>query len=379
MLSAMDGTDAIDAAARSRSTVVDDWQPRADDWLRRGPSRFAGKAVRPLLVGACPRSGTTLLRALLNNHPDFAMPAETNFVLPLWGDRAHFGDLREESNRRRIAEWIFDAEGRGGRRIRANVFERDEAVARVLAAPPTLGSIFAALFEMYAEAKGKRRWGDKRPGYAGYVDALLALFPDAQFVNVIRDPRAACASQAQLGWYSEKPRPRMAAALATWLTAVRRVDRSARRLRSDQLLDIRYEDLVRDPRATLERVCEFAGLRTGDAIDEMITRPRRGVYDPGHQERLSEPITTAPVEGWRERLEPPEQALIEHAAADYFERFGYRRECEPGTRPPKYDLKLLGERLAYRRKKYRRYELRELARRHVTYRRPVAAVSSVES
>jgi hypothetical protein len=45
----------------------------------------------------------------------------------------------------------------------------------------------------------KQRWGDKRPMHARYLDAVFSFFPDTQFVNIVRDPRAAVASMRKLG------------------------------------------------------------------------------------------------------------------------------------------------------------------------------------
>jgi len=363
-----------DTIVASHATLASSWRPRADAWLRREPSPFAGRADRPLFIGACPRSGTTLLRSMLNNHPDFAMPAETDFVVPIWLTRGRWGDLGVAANRRRLAEWILDTPGRGGRRIRAGAFGRDQAIERVVASAPTLGAVFAALFAMFAEAKGKARWGDKRPAYAVYVGALFALFPDAQFVNVIRDPRGAVASATQLGWYADEMGSAVASATATWEASVRRVDEVAEKLRPDQLLDVRYEDMVREPAATLRRVAGFCALRgDDDAIEEMITRPRRGVFNDGWQDRLSEPISTAPIDDWRERLEPQHVALIEHATADSMRRLGYERAPGLAAGPRREDLRALRVHRRNRDVKWRRYTLGESKRRLLGRRRPVAA------
>lgn len=357
-------------AVAEHPTVAPSWQPRSESWLRQAPSSYAGTANRPLFIGACPRTGTTLLRSLLNNHPEIAIPPETNFVLPVWRVRRRWGDLRLPENRRRLAEWIFDTPGRGGKRIRGEI-ERDAAVERVAAAPPTLGSVLAACFELFAERKGKTRWGDKRPRYANYVGMIFRLFPNAQFVHLVRDPRAAAASQAPLGW--DEPEAALPSAICTWEFSLRRVDLYARRLRPDQLLDVRYEDLVRDPHSTLERICAFAGLAGGAAIEEMITRPRRGVFNEGWHDRLGEPIMTAPIDAWRERLEPHEVALVEHATRRHFERLGYRPDPDVDSSPTAADLAQLRKQRRRRRRKYRRYALSELKRRLV-YRYPVAAV-----
>jgi hypothetical protein len=366
---------AIDSAITPTlpDTVAESWAPRTDRWRAQAPSVHADRPGRPLFIGACPRSGTTLLRSLLDNHPDLAMPAETDFVIPLWKLRAGFGDLHERKNRRAVGEWIFKQQGHGGTRLRAGTFTRKQAIRRVADSPPTLGSIVATCFGMYAEAHGKQRWGDKRPAYAGWIPMLFALFPDAQFINLVRDPRAAVASQIPLGWGHEEAA--LASAAVRWEYSARRVDAFSARLRPDQLLDLRYEDMVRDPEATLDQVCAFAGLRAGDAIATMIGAERRGKFRPGWHEKLAQPISTDSVERWREKLDPHEVALVEHVAEPFLDRFGYRT-ASPGAPPTAADLAELKRQRHRRRRKWRRQWRDELKRRHVLYRRPVAAIAA---
>ena len=66
-------------------------------------SNFVGQPDRPLIIGGCPRSGTTLLRTMLQAGPEVAIPRETRFVLEAWRERRRFGDLRDADNRRRLA------------------------------------------------------------------------------------------------------------------------------------------------------------------------------------------------------------------------------------------------------------------------------------
>ena len=351
---------------------VDAWAPRSEEWLARAPSIHAGRADRPLFIGACPRSGTTLLRSVLNNHPDLAVPPETDFLIPMWCNRARWGDLREPANRRALAEWIFDTPGQGGLRIRGRI-SREKAIERVAAAPPTLGSVIAACFELFAERKGKARWGDKRPRYSGYMAAIFQLFPDAQFVNVVRDPRAAVASQVAIDF--NEVDDELACSLVNWETAVRRVDLFAERLRPDQLLDVRYEDLVRDPRSILEHICGFAGLRDGDAVEEMISRERRGNFNPGWHDRLAEPISPVGIDSWRKSLEPADVALIEHITGHYFERFGYIHDPAVDASPRQRSLWQVRRQRLERWVKWNRYAVGELKRQRLLYRRPVARLA----
>jgi len=353
------------------ATVAPRWRPRSEEWLQRPPSRFEAAPNRPLFIGACPRSGTTLLRVMLDNHPDLAIPHETNFVRPLWWRRIRFGDLRDPANRRRVAEWIFTDKSTRGGRLRGGRVSRQDAIRRVAQAPPTVGSIVQACLELYAELHGKPRWGDKRPSYSGFVGMLFAMFPDAQYINLVRDPRAAVASQIPMPW--SDPEVALPAATARWEAAVRRTDHFAQELRPDQLLDLRYEDMVSDPHAALERVCAFAGLRAGDAIETMISK-RRGSLRGSHKV-VSEPITTAPVDRWRERLEPHQVALVEWTTAPLLDRFGYRpaEDLRAGVTPS--DARELARQRRSRRREWRSSQRGELLRRAL-YRRPVAAVAA---
>ncbi|MGH3023388.1 MAG: sulfotransferase family protein, partial [Gaiellaceae bacterium] len=158
---------------------------------RRSPSVYADRPNRPVFVGGCPRSGTTMLRLMLNSHPDLAVPHETRFLIPIWDRRATFGDLSNPKNRRRIARWIA---ARPKARLYRLGVKRDELISVLEAAPPTLGSVLGAPFALYAERQGKARWGDKRPSHVQQLHAIFAMFPDAQFVNVVRDPRATVTS-----------------------------------------------------------------------------------------------------------------------------------------------------------------------------------------
>src|SRR3954451_12450732 len=96
-----------------------------------------------------------------------------------------------------------------------------------------------------------------------------------------------------------EPDVALPASTVAWELAVERVDRYANRLRPDQLLDVRYEDLVRDPGAVLARVCRFAGLRGGEAAAHTINAGRRGSLRQDWRARFAEPVTTTPIASWR--------------------------------------------------------------------------------
>ena len=136
----------------------------------------------PLLVLGVSRSGTTLLRVILDRSPGIAIPDESFFV-PL---------LARRHGRSIDPERFLDDVARI-RTVRDWGVSVADVAARIRPGLPT-GNAIAAIYEAYAEAAGKPRWGDKTPMYMRHLPVLEELFPDAQYVHLIRDGRDAAMS-----------------------------------------------------------------------------------------------------------------------------------------------------------------------------------------
>lgn len=331
------------------------------------PSKFTGTPARPVLVGACARSGTTLLRAMLDSHPELGMPRETRFVIESWDRRRVFGDLDKEENRRALATWIFDRKETWRGRLG---LDHADAVERLVAAPPTLGSMLATIFEMYAQVQHKPRWGDKRPMYANRLEVVFGLFPNAQFVNVVRDPRACAASMRKLDWYEGRVVP----AVDLWLRSVEGVDAWRGRLGPDQLLDVRYEDLVSDPTGTLGGIAAFAGIAGDGAAMEAMLRyhERPEERSERYHANVSRPPDPSRATGWTDVLEPGEVAFVEEATGPLLARHGYEPHADGVAAP----AELRRELQALRRRRLAQRITRspkESVRRLFLDRRPLAA------
>jgi hypothetical protein len=177
----------------------------------------------------------------------------------------------------------------------------------------------------------------------------------------------------KLGW-DDEPEAALASSAATWQVSVQRVDDHAKKLRPDQLIDVRFEDLVREPHRELIRICEWANLRYDDEIiDAMVHEERKGQFREGWHDKLNEPISTEPIDNWRPKLAPDQVAFVEQVCGDYFERFGYVPVAEPGARPQQADLDRFKVETDRRWNKWKT-RAREERKRRFTYRQAVAAV-----
>lgn len=300
---------------------------------------------------------------MLNSHPHLAVPHETAFIVPLYRKRDAFGDFADPQNRRKVAEWILKSKKSRNERLKATPEELVEAVVQ---APPTLGSMLAACFALNARNQGKTRWGDKRPSHAWNLNAIFDLFPDARYVNVVRDPRACVASMNRVGWSWGG----VESATEMWQRATVSAEAWRRRLPAEQYLDVRYEELVKDPKGILREVCAFLGLDPAgiDAMLEYHQDPDRPTGTPFTE--ISKPVSTESLDSWAERLTGTDLALIEGVLGEEMRRHGY----EPtGTRVPvpRDRMKEFRRIRSNRTKQVRKRQLVEV-KRLVTYRRPTA-------
>ena len=324
--------------------------------------------MRPVFVGGCPRSGTTLLRTMLNSHPDLAIPHETRILIDAYRRRALWGDLGDAENRRRVARWVVE---RKVSRYRQLTEDADELVGCMVAAAPTIGSVLSAGFRLYAERHGKSRWGEKRPSLVLNLDAVFAMFPDAQYVNVVRDPRAVVASIRTVGRQHGWGAHGIPGATDTWERSARAADRWRRRLRADQFLEVQYEHLVADPAVVLARIAEFLELDAA-GLDAMLRyHATPDIHSRSLHSLVSKPVTTERLRAWEQALRPKEIAFVESVLGEWMGRYGY----EPAAAGVKVPDELR------RRHRRRRNEMRlqSVQRRgrelrlRLTYRRPVAA------
>ena len=297
-----------------------------DRVLRRKP----GPPV-PFVVGVG-RSGTTLLRLMLDAHPDLAVPPETAFV-PKLIDAAREEGATPES----LAEVLVTH-----RRWGDFGLEIDELTERWRALPAIkpAGAV-RAFFELYAEKQGKPRWGDKTPGYTQHIRKISKVLPEARFIHLIRDGRDVTLSRTKTLALKEVP---IAKSARRWKKRLKRARRQGARV--DHYLELRYEELVRDPEATLRQICEFIDLPWDDAMlhhhersEERLSELDRDIPAMGGRlprsaesrmalhERTTKPVDTKAIGKWRTQMAPEDVAEFERVAGDLLVELGY----EPAT------------------------------------------------
>jgi hypothetical protein len=289
---------------------------------------FAGRAC---LVAGSAKSGTTLLVALLDGHPA---------LLPIPEETAYFPTVRRKyrhASRKRQAAYLmeeaesrllFEKEARDyGNRDYRN-FPRGELRAeflRLAEDPARKGvDLLALLAESLAKVEGRdlgslRWWIEKTPANRWCFEDIRTVFPQGRIILTMRDPRAVTAAIIQRARKKNDPRFSLYLCVKFWLQSARL---AWQQRNSSHVLVVRFEDLLREPEASMRRVCAFLGVD----FTEDLTRPTKaGVAWKGNSTGGTgfRGIDTAPIDRWKETLQPNELAFVERLAGPWMQRFDY--------------------------------------------------------
>jgi hypothetical protein len=263
---------------------------RLQSRIARALRAFPGAAASPrkiqFFVVGTGRCGSTLLRDLLNLHPEIFAPAAESHWIPLQfeicGSRRHpvatYTDIVE-----RVfydtGELTVDVMAAGVGTSRRQLFV--SAGASLAQEAPTIVEFNDALYGALAAAAGRSVVGDKTPCYCLHMPLIQGLWPEAKFIHIIRDGRDVALSMSKhpgfrlmislrsSSWPPLALDRRYAAAseldrdptledyMGLWTFRLRRALDDARHLRPGSYLEVRYEDLLRDPGAEISRLAKF--------------------------------------------------------------------------------------------------------------------------
>lgn len=279
----------------------------------------------PIVVGY-PRSGTTLLRLMIDAHPLVALPPETGFVAAL--------ALRPEVSVAAAVQLVChhpaDAPAWPDFQL-----DRDTFV-HACSTCATPADVVRTFYRLYAARHGKSRWGDKTPLYLRHLQAIARFLPEARFIHLIRDGRDAVRS-LRGRWFA--PSDDLRSLAGNWREAL--LDGRRQGALVPHYLEVRYEALVADPEPELRRICAFLELDYAPAMSRPHERaPMRlaefadrircdGSLVISRGERLvAQHMTTQPPDpsrsgGWRSAWTPAEHEAFLSGAGDLLAELGY--------------------------------------------------------
>jgi Sulfotransferase family len=271
----------------------------------------------PFFIVASARSGTTLLRLILNRHARIAVPPESRFITELW-EGTNQVDVTVFLDRlvahERFAAWELPI----------------DAVQEELDRRPSVSyhDAITAVYRAYARYKGKELWGDKTPRYVEHIPFLANLFPTSRFIHLVRDGRDVALSYADVPFGPKT----VARSAALWRERVSAGIRYGRPLAPTRYIEIHYEDLVDSPEKELRDLCGFLEVDFDAAMlepggDEAEVLSRAATYNPH--------VTGKPRSGirqWQKTMPDRHVEMFEAVAGNVLSTLGYpRRFPHPGV------------------------------------------------
>jgi len=302
------------------------WQTEKSS--RTEPMADANSAARRqfsnpyVFVVGCPRSGTTLLQRMLDNHPQLTVANDTHFIT-----RAAKHILRENPQPAMTPE-LLEAVKSYRRTYRMGL--DDNAFTAAAEHCDTYAAFVSRLYTLRGKMKNKPLSGEKTPDYCRQMPALHALFPDTRFVHIIRDGRNTTLST--LNWASGEKGPGkwslwhqdpLATCALWWRWQVGIGQKQGKVLGASHYLQVRYEELVANPVNELTSIARFLDLAYSDDManyHDGKTRKESGLS--------AKAAWLPPVQGlrdWRQEMSAGDIRVFEGIAGNLLRANGY--EC----------------------------------------------------
>jgi Sulfotransferase family len=274
------------------------------------------------LVGSA-RSGTTLLRRIVDAHPSIAITPETHWVVRYYEKR------RGVTDDGLVTRSLLDRLVASRRFPRFGLAEEDLARLLDRNGPVSYAEFVSGFYDLVGRARGKRLVGDKTGEYARALPTLHALWPAARVVHLIRDGRDVALSV--LAW-KERPGARRFSTwqedpvmtIAFWWSQNVRLGREGGAgLPAGLYHELLYEALVTNPEAECATLCDFLGLPYDDAMVRFHEGRTR--HEPGLTPKEAWLPITPNLRNWREQMSAGDVERFEAAAGDLLDELGYER------------------------------------------------------
>lgn len=334
----------------------------------------SGQDVPFFIVGSG-RSGTTLLQALIDSHPNLSIPPESHLYDRLAPVFDTYGDLGLQAKRLRfIEDLLADAYimqwklGATPEEIESRVIRGDRV------------GVIDALFSLYAKQQGATRWGDKTPDHIRHLDEIRGDFPDAKLIHLVRDGRDRAEARRRMIWGPSTP----LGMAREWRDETMRWKAFCDEHGEDGTLVVRYEDLVSAPHETMRRIFEFLEEPVVDTVGAYASTPLTrtlSTTQSGWHSSLGRGISTKKVGIYRRALSDREIEIFESVARDALVAYGYQPEFaspRPATPLERLDALISDRALRWYRKLHSPYAtwLEVQFRLRLAHRHLVAAARS---
>lgn len=267
----------------------------------------------PIFIIGVQRSGTTLLRLMLNAHSEIAIPEEARFLTPFLkpgvANKFYAGNelknvIRYLNNNGQFALWNYDS---------SEFFNELDGIDKI-----SVRNLIDLMYSSYSRKQGKHIWGDKSL-FFGSVSVLHELFPEARFIHIVRDGRDVFDSWRKM----DKTKGNPAVIALDWVYKERAICNSFSTVPKNKQLSIRYEDLLSQPENLVKSICMFLDIPYEAAMLEFYKSSPKYIGNH-HSKLIFSKIDNQNTQKWKKNLSRQETAVFTCLSRSWLNKYGYQ-------------------------------------------------------
>jgi hypothetical protein len=273
-----------------------------------------------------PRTGTTLIRSLLDAHPNVIIPWECQFILnlyPKYGKLEHWNaETLEDFHADLLDQWQFRTWNLDHEKLKADLLANEGNVSYAYLCQ----LVYMNQISFYPK-QTIRMIGDKNPGYSIYPDRLKKIYPDAKFIYIHRDYRDNFHSIKNVDFEL----PIVSVVVYKWKYFYKQALLASKKY-PGSFAFIRYEDLVSEPEARFREICEFLDIPyVPECFDFYKMKHKAEETYPvtilkKHHKSLFNPVNTSRIGLWKNSMSDRQVKIADLVAGKYAEQAGYERK-----------------------------------------------------
>lgn len=276
---------------------------------------FASDAL--FIVGAG-RSGTTLLQMALNAHPELSVTGEFHYFDQICRLKEEIPSLKDDQSLDNFLGRVKHAYGfQFIRNVDSLLKESGLKLMQLPKKDRTYNRFFYELLEQHKKKKNASWIGEKTPENVRYLTELKALFPNARFIHIVRDPRAVVASSIKM---PDNSRDVLIHA-ATWRSDVwHAIDFFQN---NENCYTLRYEDLVTHTREELQKLVDFLGIAFDEKMLSYQSDAKNMLKDEPWKVGTTRKVYGSSITKWKQELSRDQASVVELLAGHFMNEFGY--------------------------------------------------------
>jgi len=277
--------------------------------------------MMPIFMIGTQRSGSNLLRLMLNQLPEIAAPHPPHILQRIMPLLPVYGNLQDEGNFRQLVEDVCRLVELNPVSWEGVTLDRKDVAGRCR--QRSLVALQGAVYDLCAEAKRAETWCCKSLANINYTNDIEAYFVKPKYIYLYRDGRDVAVSfrKAVVG---EKHFYHIA---REWAATQDRALQLRRDIGPDRFLAISYEELTGDPVRTAQRICDFLGVVYRDSMLTYHTtdEAKRAASSSDLWSNVTNPVMKNNVRKFMREASEQDIRIFESVAGRVLDELGYDR------------------------------------------------------